>query len=189
MSRSRTLGMILGSVALALVVVGCGSSSSAKSSGTPASSKAADSTTSTSTALPFTDGPKDLCTVISADDAAKVFGESAESRPPTTPTPFVTGICFYRHPGDGLDVRNLLQIRIYPAERFFSAKLFPNSQSVSGIGDKAFSHVNTVANTVQVDFVKNGKTGSVFYSAGRAVNVPSKVSAVEDVAKKLAASI
>ena len=127
--------------------------------------------------------------MISADDAAKVFGESAESRPPTTPTPFVTGICFYHHPGDGLDVRNLLQIRIYPGEKFFSVKLFPNAELLSGIGDKAFSHVNTVANTVQVDFVKSGKVGSVFYSAGRAVDAPSKVSAVEDVAKKLAASI
>jgi Protein of unknown function (DUF3558) len=188
MARSRTPGKILGSVALALVIAGCGASSSSKSSGTNSpASRPADSSTSAPAATTGT--PKDLCTVISTDDAAKIFGESAESRPPTTPTPFVTGICFYHHPGDGLDVRNLLQIRIYPGEKFFSAALFPNSQTVSGLGDKAFSHVNTVANTVQVDFVKNGKTGSVFYSAGHAVDVPSKAAAVQDIAKKLAASI
>ena len=58
-----------------------------------------------------------------------------------------------------------------------------------GLGDKAFVHVNRAAHTVQVDFVKNGKTGSIFYRAGPAVDVPSKATAVEAVAKQLAATM
>jgi hypothetical protein len=191
MRRSRTPSLALGATLLALVLAACGSSSSSKSSaGAGSSSTTAvspDSSTTTSGSAGTT--PKNLCTVITPADAAAVFGESAETKAPDVPTPFVTGICFYHHPGDDLQTRNLLQIRIYPGEKFFSAKLFPNSQTVAGLGDRAFVHVNTLAHTVQVDFVKNGKTGSIFYSAGQAVDVPARTAAVEAVAKKLAGTM
>jgi len=191
MRRTRTPSVAVGLTVLALVLAACGSSSSSKSSagGGSSSTTAKAVASSTTTTGASTNTPKSLCAVVTPTDAAAVFGETAETKAPDVPTPFVTGICFYHHPGDDLQTRNLLQIRVYPGEKFFSAKLFPNSQTVSGLGDKAFVHVNTVANTVQVDFVKNGKTGSIFYSAGRAVDVPAKAAAVEAVAKQLAASM
>ncbi len=171
--------LVLGVVA---AVSGCGSSAASKSSNQP---------TSSSSRVDGTKGskPKDLCTVITATDAAGVFGEPAEPAPASGTERLVSGLCLYHHPGDDLTVRNLLQIRTYPGAQFYGEGLFPKRTAIPGFGRKAFEDVNIAAHKVVIQFVKDGSTGVVDYSTGAGVDVRSRASAVRVLAKKLAASM
>lgn len=180
MIRSKSRVGVLVGVGATVMLAACGSSASPKS----------DSQVSTTSKASGSGGtPKDLCTVITADDAATVFGESAQPKASPGAERLVSGRCLYHHEGDDLTVRNLLQLRIYPGGQFYSATLFPKKKSLSGIGDKAFEDVNTTTHTVEIQFVKDGKTGTVNYSAGASVDMESRVPALVAIAKKLAASM
>lgn len=183
MSPLNVRGAALGVVGLVVLVAACGSSSSSK--------PAAKAATSSSKPTPAASGAtsKDLCTVISPDDAATVFGESAQPKPSANPEPLVSGICLYHHEGDDLTVRNLLQIRVYKGEQFYGERLFPNRKALSGIGDKAFEDVSTTRHKVDIQFVKDGKTGTINYTTGASADVGSRVPALVAIAKKLAASM
>ena len=175
--------LVLGLLA---AVGGCGSSAASKSSNEPKQ----QSTTSSSRV----DGaknpkPKDLCAVITATDATGLFGESAEPTPSSGAEKLVSGLCLYRHAGDDLTVRNLLQIRTYPGAQFYGERLFPKRTAVSGLGSRAFEDVNPASHKVVIQFVKGGVTGVIDYSTGVGVDVRSRASAVRKLAKKLAASM
>jgi len=95
----------------------------------------------------------------------------------------------YRHPGDELTVRNLLQVRTYQGEQFYGERLFPKRTALSGLGSRAFEDVNTSSHKVVIQFVKGGTTGVVDYSTGAGVDVRARASGVLTLAKKLAASM
>ena len=180
MIRSKTSVSVFVGVATAAMLAACGSSSASKPS-------SQGSTTSKSAGK--TSAPKSLCTVITADDAATVFGEPAQATESSSAEPLVSAVCIYHHAGDALTVRNFLQVRIYPGEQFYGERVFPNRKSLTGIGEKAFEVVKNARHTVDVQFVKDGKTGTVNYSAGSAVDVESRVPDLVVIAKKLAASM
>jgi|GEM_PF-4409976 hypothetical protein len=177
-SKSR-VGVVVG-VGMAVVLAACGSSATPKSDSQASTTSKPSGSASTS---------KDLCTVITADDAATVFGESAQIKTSPSAEPLVSGLCLYHHEGDDFTVRNLLQIRIYPGEQFYGEKLFPKKKSLSGIGDKAFEDVNATTHKVEIQFVKDGKTGTINYTTGASADIESRVPALVAVAKKLAASM
>ena len=168
-----------------VVAAGCGSSTASKTSSpsTPPSTSSAGAS-STKNAE-----PKDLCTVITAADAAALFRESAEPTPSSGAEQLVSGLCLYHHPGDDLTTRNLLQIRTYPGVQFYGERLFPKRRAVSGLGMKAFEDVNTTTHKVVIQFVKNRSTGIVDYSTGVGVDVRTRTAMVQTLAKKLAASL
>lgn len=161
----------------------CGSSGSTTKS-TPAPAKVLTSSSS----RPSVKG-SDLCAVITAADAATVFAESAQSGPAPGPEPLATGVCIYRHDGDDLKIRNLLQVRVYPGPQFYGERLFPKKTSLSGIGSRAFEAVNFRSHKVEIQFVQHGKTGAVNYTAGAGVDVAAREPAVLAIAKKLAAAM
>ena len=183
----RSIGSRRGVVACGLLVIvtGCGSSTGSKSSG-PQRPVTSSSATEGGTANAK---PKDLCAVITPADAAELFGETAESTASSGAERLVSGLCLYRHAGDELNVRNLLQIRTYPGAQFYGERLFPKRRAVAGLGTKAFEDVNTVAHKVVIQLVKGGSTGIVDYSTGAAVDVRSRTAIVRKLAKKLAASL
>ncbi len=165
-------------------VTGCGSSAGSKSS-TPTKPPAGSSAGTIATNAK----PKDLCAVVTASDAAALFGESAEPTTSSGAEKLVSGLCLYHHPGDDLTIRNLLQIRTYPGVQFYGELLFPKHTAVSGLGPKAFEDVNTTTHKVVIQFVKNGSTGIVDYSTGPGVDVRTRTAVVQTLAKKLAASL
>ena len=175
--------LILGVLA---AVGGCGGSGASKSSNEP---KQLSTTSNSSIDGAKNSKPKDLCVVITATDAAGLFGESAEPTPSSGAEKLVSGLCLYHHAGDDLTVRNLLQIRTYPGAQFYGERLFPKRTALEGLGSKAFEDVNTTSHKVVIQFVKGGSTGVVDYSTGAGVDVGSRGSVVRSLAKKLAASM
>ena len=167
-------------------VGGCGSSAASKSSNEP---KQLSTTSNSSVDGAKNSKPKDLCAVITATDAAGLFGQSAEPTPSSGAEKLVSGLCLYHHAGDDLTVRNLLQIRSYPRAQFYGERLFPKRTAIAGLGSKAFEDVNTASHKVVIQFVKGGSTGVIDYSTGAGVDVRSRASAVRSLAKKLAASM
>ena len=166
-------------------ITGCGSSTGSKTS-TPTKPPAGSGAGTIGTRNAK---PKDLCALITATDAAQLFGESAEPMPSSGAEKLVSGLCLYHHPGDALTIRNLLQIRTYPGAQFYGERLFPKRRAVSGLGMKAFEDVNTTTHKVVIQFVKNGSTGIVDYSTGVGVDVRTRTAVVQTLAKKLAASL
>ena len=179
----RTLA-VLGVLA---AVTGCGSST-ATPKGSNANKQPAQSSGTEATSTKNVK-PSDLCTVITAADAAALFGESAEPTPSSGAEKLVSGLCLYRHRGDDLTVRNLLQVRTYPGAQFYGERLFPKRTGVSALGTKAFEDVNTTAHKVVIQFVKHGSTGIIDYSTGAGVDVRTRSAGVRTLAKKLAASL
>lgn len=191
MIESRSRGVVdAGRSVLVLGVLaavgGCGSSVASKSSNEP---KQLSTTSNSSVDGATNSKPKDLCAVVTATDAAGLFGESAEPTPSSGAEKLVSGLCLYHHAGDDLTVRNLLQIRSYPGAQFYGERLFPKRMAIAGLGSKAFEDVNTTSHKVVIQFVKGGSTGVVDYSTGAGVDVRSRASVVRSLAKKLAASM
>ena len=178
-----------GAAGLLLVLAACGSSgggSSPKSDGTPRSS---GGTKATAADTGKGKGQVDVCAVITPADAAALFGESAEAQSSPSPEPLVSGICLYSHPGDPLDVRNLLQVRVYPGEQFYGAQLFPSATELTGFGDKGFVAVNAKTHKIDLQFVKGGRTGVIAYTTGGGVDIAAREDAVRTIGKKLAAAM
>lgn len=190
MSVSRRGGvrrLIVGGVG-ALALAACGSSATSSTQG---SSRPADSTSSASNSKGNSSSKAkfDVCAVITPADAATVFTETATSQPSASAEPLVSGLCIYSHPGDDLQVRNLLQIRVYPGEQFYGERLFPSATALSGSGDKGFIDVDPKQHTIDLQFVKNGTTGVIAYTTGPGVDIATRADAVKAVGKKLAAAM
>lgn len=175
-----------GAAGLLLVLAACGSSggeSSPNSDGTTGSSTAPTEKAGKGK------GKVDVCAVITAVDAAALFGESAEVQTSPSPEPLVSGLCIYSHPGDPLDVRNLLQVRVYPGEQFYGERLFPNATKLKGFDAKGFVEVNPKAHKIDLQFVKGGRTGVIAYTTGAGVDIAAREDVVRTIGKKLAAAM
>jgi hypothetical protein len=129
----------------------------------------------------------DVCSIVTAEDAQTVFGSPARTRDATGTVGGAIGICLYEGVDDPATLRNLL--RVYGGQEYYGEQTFPDAQPVDGIGGRAFASVNAGGGVVDVQFVKDGRTGVVSYSAGPEVDVQTRVDAVEAVARKLADAI
>jgi hypothetical protein len=163
----------------AIAIAGCGSSSGSSPSGTAKTS----STTSGGSSA----GKKiDVCTIITPADAEKVAGGPVEEQAPSGTESLASGVCIYKATGGGIRV-SLLQVRVYPGPQFYSESALPDTKSIDIAGtDKAFVRSAAGGKTVDVQFVKHGKTGAVNFTDTGNPNSDSTVSAVEDIARKLA---
>jgi hypothetical protein len=181
--RSTTRIFVVLASAGVLTLSGCGSSSGSSSTGAKTSG-------STSAGAATKGEQIDVCKIITAADAAKVVGGPAEVQAPSGTEGLASGVCIYKASGGGIRV-SLLQVRVYPGPQFYGEKALPNTKSLDLAGtDKAFVRSAAGGKTVDVQFVKHGKTGTINYTdTGSTAPEATTVTNVEDVAKKLAAAI
>ena len=165
-----------------LAIAGCGSSSGSSSN---ASTRTSSTTGSTSAAS--SGGAKiDVCKIITPADAEKVAGGPVEEQAPAGTEGLASGVCIYKATGGGIRV-SLLQVRVYPGPQFYGEQALTDTKSIDISGtDKAFVRSAAGGKTVDVQFVKNGKTGAVNFTDTANPNGDSTVSNVEAVAQKLA---
>jgi hypothetical protein len=165
----------------ALALGACGSSGGSSSSGGGATSSATGGSGG---------GKIDVCKIITVADAEQVIGGPAEEQSPAGTERLASGVCLYRATGQGIRV-SLLQVRVYPGPQFYGEKALSGTKSVDIPGtDKAFERTAAGGSTVDVQFVKDGKTGVVnFTDTGSTASPETTLGNVEDVAKKLAAAI
>jgi hypothetical protein len=184
-ANSRIVAVL--ATAGAVVLAGCGSSSDSSSdggSGTPPGSTAIRG-------KPTGTGKRiNVCKIITPADAARVVGGPAEEQAQSGTEGLASGVCIYKASGGGIRV-SLLQVRVYPGPQFYGESALPNTKSIDIAGtDKAFVRSSAGGKTVDVQFVKDGKTGAINYTdTGNTAAEDSTVADVEDVAEKLAAAI
>jgi hypothetical protein len=173
-------------VALGVVAIaGCGSSSGSSSN---ASAKTSSTTGATGggSGGPSSGKKIDVCKIITPADAEKVAGGPVEEQTPSSSETLASGVCIYKATGGGIRV-SLLQVRVYPGPQYYGEQALPDTKSITLSGtDKAFVRSATGGKTVDVQFVKNGKTGAVNFTDTANPNSSSTMSDVEAVAQKLA---
>jgi len=167
-------------VALGVVAIaGCGSSSGS-------SSNASTKTSTTTAGAPSRGKEIDVCKIITPADAEKVAGGPVTEQAPAGTEGLASGVCIYKATGGGIRV-SLLQVRVYPGPQFYGEQALSDTKSIDITGaDKAFVRSAAGGKTVDVQFVKNGKTGAVNFTDTANPNGDSTVSNVEAVAQKLA---
>jgi hypothetical protein len=182
----------MGSVlAVAVTLAACGSSSgsSAGGSSTSGGTKASGSTTGKTSGS----GKLDICAIITPADAEKVFGGPAKQQAPTSSELKLSSACIYKKDTTDIAV-NLLQVRVYDGPQFYGASIFPKRRSVKVSGaDESFLSVKTVpggtAQTFDLQFVKNDRTGAINYVATKGADEATVVPALTAIANKVAAAI
>jgi hypothetical protein len=132
--------------------------------------------------------PVDVCGIVTAEDAATVFGAPARTTEPTASEAGALGACLYEGIDDPVTVRNLLQMRVYDGEQYFGDRVFTDEMPLD-VGDEGFVNVNEAGGIVDIQFVQDGRTVAVNYSAGPEVDVTTKVDAVEAIARQLSAGL
>jgi hypothetical protein len=176
-----TSRLLVASAVVALVASACGSSSGS-SSGTGTKITGGGSGTSRPSI--------DVCRIITAADAAKVVGGPAVVQAPPATEALASGVCIYKAKGEGIRV-SLLQVRVSPGPQFYGEKALPNTRSIDiRDTDKAFVRSAAGGKAVDVQFVKNGRTGTVNYTdTASTASERTTIANVEAVATKLAAAI
>jgi hypothetical protein len=183
--RSRTRILASAVVVGAVVLAGCGSSSGSSSGGGSATS----STTAGGGSASGSGTTIDVCKIITPADAEKVVGGPVEAQDPAGTEGLASGVCIYKATGGGIRV-SLLQVRVYPGPQFYGEQALPNTESIDISGtDKAFVREAAGGKTVDVQFVKDGKTGTINYTDTGATAPQGAVANVEAVAQKLADAI
>lgn len=140
-------------VVAALALGACSSGSSDDASGSTPSSAGTQGN--------GTDGSDVACKLVTQADATKLFGVEAITAENASPGNEIS-VCMWQA-SDAENHGFLLQVRVYGDEFHYGGdtNLFPNAESISGLGDKAF--VNNGPAGADVQFVKDGKTYSVNY--------------------------
>ena len=130
--------------------------------------------------------------MITADDAAKVFGGPGSVQPPSGREPGVSAGCVYKQDNTGSTV-HLLQVRAYRGSRYYGAEVFRGSQPIKITGaQKAFESVRTGpagATTIDLQFIKGDTTGAINYVATAGADASASIRALRDVANKLAQKV
>jgi hypothetical protein len=185
--RSKTpILATVAAVVAAVALTACGSSSgSGPSSGGTATSS------NTSSPGGRASGKKiDVCKIVTAADAQKVIGGPVQEQAPAGTEGLAAGVCIYKGTGGGIRV-SLLQVRVYSGPQFYGEQALDNTKSIDIPGtDKAFSRSAAGGKNVDVQFVKDGKTGAVnFTDTGSTAPEATTIANVEAVARTLAAGI
>jgi len=174
----RSVGVVGGLAVLLLAA--CGSSSGSASgdgSGTSSSTGSGDSKQTI-----------DVCKIVTASDAEQVVGGPVEEQEPAGTERLTSLFCIYRATTEGIRV-SLLQVRVYPGPQFYGEDALPGAESIEIEGaDKAFVRSGGKGKTIDVQFVKDGQTGTVnFTNTGTPAADAEK--SVEAVAQTLADGI
>jgi hypothetical protein len=108
----------------------------------------------------------DPCVLVTAADAASLFGEAARTGTDTSPVDLGRSCIYENTDSDDLgQVGHLLQVRVFPGEQFFSTATYDDERSLDDLGDRAFVRSGQGALAgVDVQFVKDGKTVTFSYS-------------------------
>jgi hypothetical protein len=185
MRRATTVALLLVGIVVGVVTLaGCGSDGgSSGDPGTSGTTAGADGTVSSDGAPSI-----DVCEIVTAEDAAELFDAPATREDPAGSEALVAGVCIYGGAEDELTTRNLLQLRVYDGEQFFGEAIFPDAEDLD-IGDESFVAVNEAAHTVDVQFVQDGKTGTVNYNTGSGIDVAARRDEVVAIAQQLADGI
>jgi hypothetical protein len=164
----------------------CGSSSGSKSSGSSSDTKSSSNPTTSS---------KDkiaVCKIITPEAAATVVGSPAKEEAPSGPELATAGVCIYKRDTTDIAV-NLLQARVYNGPQFYGERIFPDAKTITVKGaDKAFLNIKTAgagAANYDLQFVKNGKTGALNYTATKGADEATTTPALENLANQLAAAL
>lgn len=164
----------------------CGSSGGSKSSGGTTTSKPASGAAS---------GAKvDVCSIITAEDAATVVGSPAKQQAPSSSELAPKGVCIYKKDTTDIAV-NLLQIRVYGGPQFYGEQIFADAKSIKVKGaQKAFVNVKTAgegAANYDLQFVKDNQTGALNYTAtgGAGADQSATIAAMQKLADQLAAAL
>jgi hypothetical protein len=181
--RPRAGFVASATVVTAIVLAGCGSSSGSSGGGSKTSS-------TTGAAKSSTAGKKiDVCSIITPADAQKVIGGPVEVQAPAGTEGLSSGGCIYRATGGGIRV-SLLQVRVYPGPQFYGDKALSDTKSIDLSGtDKAFVREAAGGKTIDVQFVKDGKTGAINFTDTGATASADAAANVQAVAQKLADAI
>jgi hypothetical protein len=85
---------------------------------------------------------------------------------------------------------SLLQARVYPGPQFYGETAIPGAKSIELSGtDKAFVRQGAGGKTVDVQFVKDGKTGAINFTDTGTTPSDATVANVQAVAQTLADAI
>ena len=185
--RPNSRIVAVAAVAALVVLAGCGSSSGS-SSGVSTGDSSATSATSGGGAAAA--GKKvDVCKIITPTDAEKVVGGPVEVQAPAGTESLASGVCIYKASGGGIRV-SLLQVRVYPGPQFYGEKAIPGAKSIDISGtDKAFVREAGNGKTVDVQFVKDAKTGTINFTDTGTTPSDATVTNVQAVAQRLADAI
>lgn len=179
----RTLRQLVALGLTGAVLAACGSSGGSTSSGRSTRSSSASSSSAAKI---------DVCTIITPADAATVVGSPAKTEPSSGPELSTQGVCIYKKDTTDIGV-NLLQVRVYGGPQFYGEKIFPDAKPIKVKGaDKAFLAVKTSgggAAGYDLQFVKDGKTGALNYTATKGADESTTTPAMEKLANQLAAAL
>lgn len=135
----------------------------------------ASTTTTTQTVAPVGVGP--ACTLVGQADADAFFGSPAMQLQSGS-SEGESSSCFWTaDSGGGPGI--LLQIRVFDDDTRYAIKEFPTARPIAGLGEKAFVGVGPAGSTIDVQFVKSGKTYTVHYSVANVVNTDKGASSVD----------
>lgn len=126
------------------------------------------------------------CKLVTQADATKLFGVEAKAKENASPGDEAS-VCIWQA-DDAENHGFLLQVRVYDDEFHYGgdSDIFPNAETIAGLGDKAFVNKGQQAGT-DVQFVKDGKTYVVNYGITNIMAEEKKLAA--DQADELVAIV
>jgi hypothetical protein len=131
-------------------------------------SNASSTSTSTTTRPAAQAADSAACRLIGADDATEFLGGPASQLQSAAAADESSACIWTADSADNLG--QLLQIRVFDDEAHYGIKQFETAKPIPGLGDKAFVSVGPAGSSVDVQFVKGGKTYTVHYSIANVVN-------------------
>lgn len=115
--------------------------------------------TTTTTAAPVS--AADACRLVTAADAAKLFGEQPQRVEDSSRVRGAASACLYEATSTS---GQLLQFRIYSDTRFYARTVHTDVRDVTGLGEQAFVSKAGPSGLVDCQFVKDGHVYSFAYS-------------------------
>ena len=73
----------------------------------------------------------------------------------------------------------IMQIAVFDDETHYAISDFPTAKPIADLGDKAFVGTGPAGSTIDVQFVKNGKTYTVHYTVPNVVNTDRGATSVD----------
>lgn len=117
------------------------------------------------------------CTLVGQADADAFFGSPAMQMQASAPEGEAPA-CIWT--ADNADAPgSLMEIRVFDDVSHYAIKNFPKAKPVAGLGEKAFVATDRAGATIDVQFVKRGKTFTVNYVVPNVVNTSQGANTVD----------
>lgn len=105
--------------------------------------------------------PGEACTLLTAADAAKLFGEQSQRAEDSSRVRGAASACLYEATST---TGQLLQFRIYGGTQYYARTVHPDARDITGLGEQAFVSKAGPSGLVDCQFVKDGVVYSFAYS-------------------------